>query len=287
MQRTPSQDFVPIRSNITNFFCRIQTLVSNDLHVASFVWTPDSTSIAYRLQRKDDDESRDFPVVEGLVSLDTGITSDVYTHSRSPNSNSVVTSSKPSITAYLQSLPRDSFSSSSALYINDFNIGEETILYGEIEDAIGIVDVQYNNQVAIEIWTGLDRRIDIVDIQERKMMFTLLEWKEEHSMGFDIRFDSANGQYIVAACRSSAVTGELPELWVLRTEKSTIDSIAKGVRLSEHHSAYKPDKAPVSRAFKWTSVDGEKVEGIISHPGGVEDFSTLPAVVFIHGGPYM
>ncbi|KAE9406254.1 alpha/beta-hydrolase [Gymnopus androsaceus JB14] len=265
----------------------IRTLVSTDAHVASFVWSPDSTSIGYRLHRRSDDASRDFPVIEALVSLDSGNTRDLYTHPRSPYSNSILTSSKPSITAYLQPLPRESFSSVSALYIHDFGSGEETVLYGENEDAVGLIDVQYNNQVAVEVWTGLNRRIDIVDLRERTVLFTVLRWKEEHMMSWDIRFNSTNGNYVVAALRSSAVTGEAPEVWILRTEKDTLDSITKGTRLSDNYSSYTPDKAPTSRAFQWTSVDGETIEGIISHPRGAEDLSALPAVLYIHGGPYM
>ncbi|KAE9399007.1 alpha/beta-hydrolase [Gymnopus androsaceus JB14] len=110
---------------------------------------------------------------------------------------------------------------------------------------------------------------------------------------WDMRFDHTNGGYVVAALRSSAVTGELPEIWLIRTPTGKdgvpVDSITKeGIRLSDHHSSFTPDKAPTSRGFQWTSVDGETVHGIISHPRGVkeEDLSALPAVVLVHAGPY-
>lgn len=152
-------------------------------------------------------------------------------------------------------------------------------------------EVKSNDQVAVEVYRGLERRIDVVDVIQKKILSTLVQWKEEHVESWDIRFnpDPIDGGYIVAALRSSAVTGELPEIWLIRTgrDATIIDSITKkGFRLSNHHSSFSPGEAPTSRALQWTSGDGETVHGIVSHPRGVKDLSTLPAVVFIHGGPY-
>lgn len=96
------------------------------------------------------------------------------------------------------------------------------ILYGETEDALSMKGVQCNEQVAVEVYKGLERRIDVVDVTQKKILSTLVQWKKEHVESWDIRFDPdpVDGGYIVAVLRSSSVTGELPEVWLGGTRQS-------------------------------------------------------------------
>lgn len=74
-------------SGNTDISSRIRTLVSTDsFHVASFSWSADSTSIAYRLQCGTDDDSRYKPIIEALIFLESGTTCNIITH---PHSNQI------------------------------------------------------------------------------------------------------------------------------------------------------------------------------------------------------
>ena len=260
---------------------RARTLVSTEAHVFSVTWSPDSSHIMYRLQPNVDEESGYFPIIEEIVAVDFGTVSNTFTHPRMPESETVWTSQG---TLFFVNKVTANVSSSKALWKRDNSEASiaTLIAFGNTDDADGIVGLGVDSLVAVEIASGLDTRIDIVDANGKS--FTIFETKEDAIayMTWDVK-RVAEGRYVFAALRSSGVTGEPENIWSGSADRGRMGALT--IKLSSHHGWFTGRKAPISRSFHWKSSDGEALQGIISFPPD-RDLKNLPTVVVPHPGPY-
>lgn len=237
----------------------------------------------YRLSSLPDVESIFLPVPEEIIAISSqSPASPVTVHSRDPGGTTVWT--EQGNLFFVQSVSLDVISSSKGLWIASSS-GDSTpvhLAYGDTEDADGIVDLAYHSQVAVEVASGLQTRIDVIDSEAKS--FTAFETKTDAIvyMNWDMK-RLEDGQYAFVALRSSGVTGKPEDVWY----GSTVEG-KKGVlsrKLSSHNEWFSGKPAPISQAFHWTSSDNEKIQGIITYPGD-RPLQNLPTVVVGHPGPY-
>jgi hypothetical protein len=245
-------------------------------------WSPDSSRIMYRLQQTAEEESSYFPVTEEVISIDSGIITNVFTHLRMPASETVWTPNGDLF--FVRPITSESLSSSKAVWRRDISEPSSAtpIAYGRTEDADGIIGLCVDSLVAVEVASGLDTRVDIIGSEGKPV--TIFETNENAIvyMTWDVK-RVAEGHYVFVALRSSGVTGEPENIW-----SGSADGTRKGTfttKLSSHHGWFADRNAPISTSFRWTSSDGEALEGIISFPPDCQP-KHLPTVVVPHVGPY-
>ncbi|KAJ7938395.1 peptidase S9 prolyl oligopeptidase active site domain protein [Mycena leptocephala] len=233
-----------------------RTVVSVDLHVHSFAWSPDSTRILYRLAELPDIESESFPISENIVSIEEdggdlrfGFT-HVMTHNRVLFSKSVWAEPEK---FYFLHLP--DYASAPALWTCEPAAGTSAtrVAFGNTDDAASLVGV----------------------------VLKLLWRLPDAFSSWDIK--QVNSKYIFVVACSSGVTGEIENIWCGSTERGT-----KGVlstKLSSHHEWMLAKDMPQCVPFYWSIEDGTALQGVVAFPRGQKP-KNLPAVVIPHGGPY-
>ncbi|PCH44280.1 alpha/beta-hydrolase [Wolfiporia cocos MD-104 SS10] len=258
----------------------LRTLVSTEAHVESFfTWSPNSTAIMYRLRTHTNSERHIEPAVEAVAHLDEpGVIHNVFEHPKMPDGFTIWRSRGDLV--FLQKRSPSYLFSARSLWTRSLSDPAGTHLaYGDTEDALDFIDLGPSGQCAIFVGAGLESRFDIYDADGER--FTALETSGDSYQDWGVRLRE-DGEYVFAALRSSGVRGEPLEIWVGVTrhgEKGTLTT-----KLTAHHTWLDQGRAPVSRAFRWKSTDGESVEGIISYPRGVEP-RNMPTVIVPHGGP--
>lgn len=273
--------------------------MSVEAHVDSFTWSKDSTHILYRLKETSDDECYFFPVKEEVISLDSavGCGEPVFIHVRTPGSGTIWTANGGLF--LLQDFSMQKISSSLALWGSTSLHSELSCLaFGEFEDAHSLVDVGGKHEtvdeveegliavnlaarsdVAIEIASGLDTRIDILSSGK---YFTIFETKDEALGPWDMK-QNKEGDYVFVAVRSSGISGEPENVWSGVTPRGL--KVALSRKLSSHGDWIIGKKLPVSEPFYWTGSDGEALQGIVTCLPDRKN-APLPTVVLPHGGPY-
>ncbi|KAJ7171109.1 alpha/beta-hydrolase [Mycena filopes] len=281
------EGYLPHCTSITDHR-RIHTAVSVDSHVQSFVWSPDSTKILYRLAQLPDIESNAFPASEHILSLAVETAGDseslrfastdkVMTHTRVPFPTNVW--AEPDRFHFLHS---DNYTSSPALWVCDTVAGAEPtrLAYGASDDADAIAGVGGGEgEVAVGVACGLETRIDLVRPQEPPV--TLFETAEEAFSTWAIT--RVGESYVFVAARSSGVSREAENVWCGVTTRGVKGVLSR--KLSAHHSWVAEKEMPQCAPFSWTAEDGMELQGIVSYPRGSQP-TRLPTVVVPHGGPY-
>ncbi|KZT10026.1 alpha/beta-hydrolase [Laetiporus sulphureus 93-53] len=257
----------------------IRSLLPSGIHVFAFSWSAGSTSIVYRSTPHADAESmsRD-PTTEAVVSIMEAESNihHVYQHVRMPASATVWRERGDLV--FLQNATQSVYISAFSLWTRSLDEPDpKRLAYGEADEALNILKLG-GDHYAVTVAAGLQTRIDVFDSVHSS--FTAYETSDGLS-DLDIK-RVQESRYAFAVLRSSAVAGEPPEIWFAETEIGKRGLVSR--KLSSHNSWLFPDRAPISRAFYWQSSDGERVEGVISHPRGVEA-RNLPTVVVPHGGP--
>lgn len=185
---------------------------------------------------------------------------------------------------FVQTLTPSHFSSSKCLWLraSTGNSVPHHIAYGEFDDVNGIVDLGAESQFAVEIAEGLNTKFDVYDLNNDA--FTAFK-TGDYSIGYlewDMKL-TADGRYVFVAIRSSGISGNPKNVWSGVTEFGKEGLLSH--KLSSHHAWFDSKSSPVSKPFHWTSSDGERLEGVLTHPRGI-DLWNLPTVVVPHGGPY-
>jgi len=155
------------------------------------------------------------------------------------------------------------------------------LAYGNTEDLNDLRDLAFEGMIVVEVASGLDTRIDIVDSSGER--FTAFETADDAFSYKEWDVKCVGGRYTMVVVRSSGVRGEPPNVWTGSTESGKKGVIA--TQLSSHHEWFAGKVAPISKPFYWTSSDGQALQGIISYPRGLK-LHNLPTVVVPHGGPY-
>jgi dipeptidyl aminopeptidase/acylaminoacyl peptidase len=156
------------------------------------------------------------------------------------------------------------------------------IAYGETEDAESVLGAGLRSEVAVQVAAGLGSRIDIVNADGTS--FTLYETEDEGLKRDQWGLESlGGGRYAFAALRSSAVKGDLEDVWYGILQKGEKGKLT--TRLSYHNKWHAGRRSFLSKSFTWTASDGKELQGIIAFPPNVP-LKNLPTVVVPHGGPY-
>ncbi|KAL6306882.1 alpha/beta-hydrolase [Sparassis latifolia] len=261
----------------------IRTLVSVDAHVESFAWSPDSSSIIYRLLSHPDLESHAFPVTEAIVSIDSGDVHGTFEYPRLP--------ARPTIwrhdgeLVFIQVRSPSYHCSSNALWkrASDGTSAATYVAYGDDDDVETVADLGVDSQYAVAVASGLDTKFDVYN--EDHNAFTAFETDKDMAVSYlawDMR-STADGHFVLVALVSSSVHGKPEDVWCGVTEKGKKGTLSK--KLSLHNSWFTSAKAPVTTPFEWNSTDGQNIQGVFSYPRGAE-LKKLPTVVVAHGGPY-
>jgi dipeptidyl aminopeptidase/acylaminoacyl peptidase len=66
-----------------------------------------------------------------------------------------------------------------------------------------------------------------------------------------------------------------------------LESLVGARKVTNFNSAFNAVPRPESRTVRWSNGEGDEVEGVLYFPPGKTDARGLPAVVVIHGGPWM
>ena len=216
-----------------------------------------------------------------LVLSESPVTTRVFVHPRGPDSPMIWTENRELF--YITRVNPESHYSSSSLWkcAASENSSPSHVAYGQIDDLIGIRDLA-NSMFAVEVATGLDTRIDVLNSTGET--FTALETHGDaiRDQEWDIKRVGGD-RYVFVALRSSGVTGEPENVWSGSTEIGKTGVLSK--KLSSHHEWFAGKGSPISKPFYWTSSDGQSLQGVILHPPG-QDLFNLPTVVVPHGGPY-
>ncbi|KDR72629.1 hypothetical protein GALMADRAFT_270592 [Galerina marginata CBS 339.88] len=259
----------------------MRTLVSVNNHVGSFSWSPDSTSIVYRLVSHLDAEARSSPMEEKIVSISSGATRDAFQHTRQPNGDTIWREHGDLI--FLQAVNPSELCSVTALWSREStgNSPAKRLAYGERNDVNDLVDIGSKSQYAVEVAENLITKFDVYG--EDNKYFTAFQTTVDYAMGYEWDMVlTEDGKYIFATTKSSAVSSELGNIWSGVTEFGKEGVLSK--KLSAHHAWFNSKVAPDTKPFYWTGSDDMKLEGVISFPRGVE-LKNLPTVVVAHGGP--
>ncbi|KDQ56820.1 hypothetical protein JAAARDRAFT_70493 [Jaapia argillacea MUCL 33604] len=261
----------------------IRTLVSCDRHVDSVSWSPDSKSIIYRMKYNANLESNAFPTSEEIVSISSTVSPrTIINHSRNPQSPSIWVDED--IIYHLRSTTLDVLASSPSVWSLNIStkVPPHRVYLGDSEDAGGLVNVGVAGQVAVEVVTGVDTRIDILDRTGK--LFTLYQTIDDGILAqeWDVKL-LPDGTYVFVAFKSSAVAGEPVELWSGRVSGQMTVQLSQ--KLSHHNAKLQAFHLPKAQPVFWTSKDGVDLAGVIAYPAN-QPFKNLPTVVIPHGGPY-
>jgi hypothetical protein len=297
------------RLRVYNFWTgTITTLegVRKDRQIESCVWSPDSKRLLYRLRGGRGPEFAELEITLESLALDEGVPNVLGTYPRSPSGPNVWVSSGHviSLQNYEPSNRLDARTLFAQRVENAFSPfaklkGWER-LYGEIEDAIRVVDMtpggdlHGGGMIAVEICSGVDTHIDVVSVDgdgSMKTQFTLFRTHDDAVWfgAWDARRvadNQGNMSYVFAGVLSSGIRHEPPNIWAGRVTGEMRELPSK-FQLSSHLQWMVEAPEIRTEVAYWKAADGTELNGLIRYPPGYDEFwGPLPTVMFIHGGPY-
>jgi len=282
--------------------------IHRDVYIEAFTWSPDSRKVLYRLRpgrgRGPESPEQEISLQSILVDEPNPSPFVVGTYRRSPSGQNVWACTGHIVS--LQNYEPRNILDARALFADredTFTCGDADgrRLYGISEDAVRIVNAnhvpeEYGKHIAVEISSDVDTHIDIVALDatasaEPKKLFTLFRTQDE-AIWFGawdakkvINGNDGSVWYVFAAVLSSGVKHEAPNVWTVRVASDGMQRTK--VRLSSH--LHWLAEAPVftTHVIRWKAADGVELSGLVRYPPGYDaSMGPLPAVLFIHGGPY-
>ncbi|KAL0946508.1 hypothetical protein HGRIS_012724 [Hohenbuehelia grisea] len=287
-----------------------------DKHVESFTWSPDSTELLYRLRENRGSEYAELPVVLERISIDADADGpkQIGIYPRSPSGPNIWAASGHVLTLqhYHPHRSLDARTLFSHLLSEPklSTAGTSDVFYGETNDVVRILNAFSSGsgtEVAVEVSDGTDTFIDIVTtsahpegVTPESQPVRLFKTKDD-AIWFNswdarkvVRRDGRIS-YVVAVVLSSGPRHEPPNVWVGKVELDGSRSVHDAVPLCSScmlklssHLQWLADAPPLqTTVIQWNAVDGTPLDGLARFPPGYESsVGPLPAVLFIHGGPY-
>ena len=157
----------------------------------------------------------------------------------------------------------------------------EYLAYGDTNDLSRITDLQRKSQYVVEVAENLITKLDIWE-KDNKYGFTVFQTEDHFAIHDWDMILTEDGKYIFVAIKSSAVSGELSNIWSGATEYGQKGILSK--KLSSHNPWFESKLVPNAKPFYWKGTDGFQLEGVISYPKDVE-LKKLPTIIVAHGGP--
>ncbi|KAH9924709.1 Alpha/Beta hydrolase protein [Fomitopsis serialis] len=225
----------------------VQPVLSTEGHVESFVWCPDSRSIRFRTSPHADLESLSGdPIHEAVVDVASGA-------SVQRECGDII---------FLQNTTLNVDFSAQSLW-----------------DALKVVDLRQCSRYAVAVARGLNTTIDVFDAEH--VSVTAYETHDDHISDWDMKAVGTD-RYVFVVLRSSGVRGEPLEVLSGTAEGGAVGKVTH--KLSSHNTWLSQDRMPVNRPFHWSSLDGQDVQGVVSHSRGAV-VQKMPTIAVIHGGP--
>ncbi|KAH7102705.1 alpha/beta-hydrolase [Auriculariales sp. MPI-PUGE-AT-0066] len=244
----------------------------NNIHVKSFAWHHDSKQVVISTAQYKRIEAEAFPSHYVVVSVENP------NRKRTGHGSNLVWLANDSLLETRYHDPNSPISCLSLQHVSPKDQNQRIIYAGQEDDAVRVVDLRSDNLVAVEIESGLDSRIDIVDTSG-KLHACVYHTKDDAIHGWSVR-RLEDGNYIVAAIRSSGPRKEVSNIWAGTTDGT---QTAELKRLSNHLQKLQDTKNDVKiEAFYWTARDGTNLNGLISKPAGAQ--GKLPTLLRVHGG---
>lgn len=303
----------------------IRTLnnISSDKHIEAFTWNPDSQHLLYRLRENKGVEWTEFEVLLESINVIDEHARPKFLRSfpRSPSGQNIWLSSGHITT--LQSYEPHRSLDARTLHVDhlpSLHLGSKRI-YGVESDAVRILHAhavhantihEGNDLIAVEVSHDTDTQIDIItfspDNPQYVHKFTLFHtfldaiwfnsWDAKHVLepGGEIT-------YVFAGVLSSGPRHEPPNVWSGKIQvkvneggaEENVDEIRALSRkegtltcLSKHLEWLVEAPTLETRVIRWTTKDDIELSGLVRFPPGhnPESDGLLPAVLFLHGGPY-
>jgi hypothetical protein len=158
----------------------------------------------------------------------------------------------------------------------------------------GSGDLQNEGMVAVEVCKDVDTNIDVVGFSQDgiKTLFTLFRtdndaiwfgaWDAKRVIG-----DDGTVAYVVAAVLSSAIKHQPPNVWTGVVTGMSGGLVPNKIQLSSHLQWLVEAPDFKTEVIHWSANDGTRLNGLVRYPPGYQvSDGPLPAVLFIHGGPY-
>ncbi|KAH7102706.1 alpha/beta-hydrolase [Auriculariales sp. MPI-PUGE-AT-0066] len=158
---------------------------------------------------------------------------------------------------------------------------DERVVYAGVDDCAGkLIDLGGDSLVAVEVYTGLDSHIDVLDSGGSRRA-CVYQTENEAIADWAIK-RRPDGSYVFVALRSSGPRKQTWNIWTGVTDGTRTAQLTK---VSAHGQSFEDVQTNVEVApFYWTSRDGTRLNGVIYKPNTTA--SWLPTLLVIHGGPY-
>ncbi|KAI5121213.1 hypothetical protein M0805_007223 [Coniferiporia weirii] len=270
----------------------VRTLdVPKNKHVFHFTWTPDSKEIIFAVWRQTEAEFSEEETPLQRIGISVGSSAQVI--GAYPRTPLRICPMPDGVIVDIQRVAPASLSDSRSIFVHSADdFARTTQLYGEVDCAAYVKDIKGDGLIAVDIATGLDTRIDVLDVRgsEPKILFTLYKTSDE-AIGFIALWDvrcRADGAIVLAVIKSSAVKKESPNVWTGVTNDRT-KACKLETKLSSHLQWMADVPTLHTEAFYWDAEDGTKLDGTIVFPPGKtgsKPDNPLPTVMLVHGGPY-
>ncbi|KAF8584760.1 alpha/beta-hydrolase [Ramaria rubella] len=271
----------------------VRTLVEDERHVMSFIWSPDSKELLYQQAERPDLNAMfckftPFFVISILPATPAPKAKHISDLACSPVNNMIWPSSPhPEFYAFQQYVPTPNLDAF-AVHRHSFDPHDshtQAFYLGETEDLSQLIDLQSSEgHFAVAVESGMTTRVDILNRSGK--LFTLFDSGESYGCGhFDVK--KIGDEYIMATIRSSGPNKEAPDVWVGKA--SGTENLTLTTKLSSHYPWVSQHKLGPVETFQWTGEDGVPLEGMAWFPQGVnpdEMKTPLPTILLMHGGPY-
>lgn len=226
--------------------------VSQDRHVFTFTWKSDSREIMFCTMQHDALEFIvDRTPLEKIVIAKGDFSPQLIgTYSRAP-AGSIIWKSNGDVVD-MQAFDPPFLSDADAVFVHSSNsFSKPCRLYGETEDAVSVVDLKSNDLVAVEVATGLDSRIDVLDGE--KCVFSLFQTDREVIQEWDAK-RLEDGTFIFAAIRHSAFTQQPLNVWSGKVHGEK--ALLLDTKLSSHFQWLLDAPTLKTDVLQWKAADG-------------------------------
>jgi hypothetical protein len=261
-----------------------RTLVSLPSHIYELSWSSDGNSIIFLTSSSVELEFRVDTQIQ-IVSFQDGSIKLIKSLKRSAvgiEALLVLTGDK---VFYKDTYTSQAFVDSYALKTFEIGDPESSVIVSpksgnEDVDSLRLLS---NGDIAVTIISGLDSSIDILDSKGINPDIRLYKTQEDGIGSLDL-VSLKDGNYALAAVKSSCIRNELPQVWFGLGKRD----IKLEKKLSNHYSDLEEKFSSIkTELFKWNANDGTYLEGLISYPTSHKLGSVkLPTILHPHGGPY-
>ncbi|KAL5485726.1 hypothetical protein ACEPAI_6767 [Sanghuangporus weigelae] len=257
-------------------------------HVDRFLWSSDSKSLVYLSRKNPALEFTQEEAVLKRISVSVGAQPEVIgRYPRSPSGLCLLSTGE---IVDIQSYEPGRISDSKSVFIHsseDFSKAKQ--LYGKDDDAVRIVDMKNGGLFAVEIADSMETKIDVPRaIDPDNVDYTVLfrtynEALEKNS--WDAQ-RLADGGFVLAAIKSSAVNIHSPNVW---TGTSDHIDLSLTTKISSHLNWMAEGPSMHSELYGWLAKDRTRLNGIMTFPTENKNAKAIlpyPTIMLIHGGPY-